>query len=362
MGSLFDYLDWRGDIRFSDIAPNEVDGLIFSLLSYIDFEGIVPDTYERNGISLPDATRQYLRRHRGENAYLGVIVPPDIVSLAAKASKSRRFGDVCMCGYVNRVDDGEQKQFCAMTFLLPDNTAFVAFRGTDDTLVGWKENFNMSFLDTVPAQQDAVEYLENMAAALPDPFFVGGYSKGGNLAIFAAVRCQPNLKARLLTAFSYDGPGFSQGFTEGVDYESVRPKLRTIVPDSSVVGMLLEHEETYEVVKSNATGLLQHNGFSWEVLGGKFIHLNTVTGESRLIDSALKDWLDSMTPEEREGFVDNIYETLSAVGAKTLTELSAEKLKLVKAWGSLDPKTRTVLIQCVSLLLRPKPRPQKKAR
>ncbi len=361
MGSLFDYLDWRGDLRFTDTALGEVDGLILSLLSYIDFEGIVPSDYEKS-VTLLDATRQYLRRHRGENAYLGVIVPPDIVSLAAKASKSRRFGDARLCGYVNRVDDGEQKQFCAMTFLLSDNTAFVAFRGTDDTLVGWKENFNMSFMDTVPAQQDAVSYLEEMATTLPHPFSIGGHSKGGNLAIFSAVRCKPNLKERLLTAFSYDGPGFSHGFCEGADYESIRPKLRTIVPDSSVVGMLLEHEETYEVVKSCATGLLQHNGFSWEVLGGKFIHLDTVTGESRLIDAALKNWLDSMSAEEREGFVDNIYETLTAVGAKTLTELNAEKLKLVKAWGSLDPKTRSVLIKCVSLLLRPGSRATKKAK
>lgn len=362
MGSLFDYLDWRGDLRFSEVGLGEVDGLILSLLSYIDFEGIVPSTCGETPVPLLAATRQYLRRHRGENPYLGMIVPPDIVSLAAKASKSRRFGDARLCGYVNRVDSAEQKQFCAMTFLLSDDTAFVAFRGTDDTLVGWKENFNMSFMDTVPAQQDAVAYLEEAAAALPCPFFVGGHSKGGNLAIFSAVRCQPRLKERLLTAFSYDGPGFSHGFCEGVDYESIRPKLRTVVPDSSVVGMLLEHEETYEVVKSNATGLLQHNGFSWEVLGGKFIHLDTVTGESRLIDGALKEWLDSMSPAEREGFVDNVYETLSAVGAKTLTELSAEKLKLVKAWGSLDPKTRSVLIQCISLLLRPKNRTTKKAK
>lgn len=364
MGSLFDYLDWRGDLRFSETGLGEVDGLILSLLSYIDFEGIVPAHHGEGEapVTLLNATRQYLRRNRGKNAYLGVIVPPDIVSLAAKASKSRRFGDMRLCGYVNRVNSEEQKQFCAMTFLLSDGTAFVSFRGTDDTLVGWKENFNMSFLDTVPAQEDAVAYLEQAAQSISAPLYVGGHSKGGNLAVFAAVRCQPNLKERLRTVFNYDGPGFSKGFIEGADYQSIRHKLKTVVPDSSVVGMLLEHEETYEVVKSNATGLLQHNGFSWEVLGGKFIHLNTVTGESRLIDSALKSWLDEMSVEERERVVDSLYETLSAVGAKTLTELNTEKIKLVKAWGSLDPKTRSVLLKCVSLLLRPKPQAVKKAK
>ena len=359
MGTLFDYLAWRGDLPFSETPLGEVDGLILSQLVYIDFEGIVPPSHSAPTVPLLQAIRHYLRRHRGENPYLGKIVPSDIVRLAAVAAKSRRFGGIRLGGYVNRIDHEAETQFCAMTFDLGNGSRFVAFRGTDDTLVGWKENFNMSFLDTVPAQLEAIAYLEEAAAAHVSPMFVGGHSKGGNLSVFGAVRSAPAIRERLLTVFNFDGPGFSSGFISGSDYGSIRHKIRTIVPDSSVVGMLLEHEETYEVVKSNATGLLQHNGFSWEVLGGKFIHLDTVTGESRLVDSALKGWLDEMSVEEREKVVDSIYETLSAVGAKTLTELTAEKVKLVKAWSSLDPQTRSVLIKCISLLLRPSKSPKK---
>ncbi len=352
MASLFDYLDWRGDLRFSETKLNEVDNLILSQICYVDFEGIVPSDPQEKPITLREAARQYLRQHKGEIPYLGKILPPEVVSLMAKAAKSRRFASVKMLGYTNQVDDVSQLQFSAVTFLPDDGMAYIAFRGTDDTLIGWKENFNMSFMQPVPAQLKAVEYVERIAPHLKSDFYLGGHSKGGNLAVYAAVKCDPSLKERIVTVFNNDGPGFNAEFIGGVDYDGIRGKFRTIVPHSSVVGMLLEHEEIYEVVKSNATGLLQHNAFSWEVLGGQFIHLDTITGESRVLDNSLKVWLNGMTAEERETFVDTIYEALAETNAKTLTELSAEKLKLVKIWGTLDSKSRSVLLKCISILLK----------
>lgn len=354
MATLFDYLDWRGDLRFSDNGLGEVDNLILSLFAYVDFDGIVlEEVGSEPPITLRAATREYLRRYKGQTAYLGKIIPPDIVSLLAKAAKTRRFANVGMIGHTNMVETERQIQFSAMTFLLDDGTSYVAFRGTDDTLVGWKENFNMSFMQPVPAQIEAVSYLERLAPHLSGDFYVGGHSKGGNLAIYAAVMCDPAWQTRIRYAYNNDGPGFDRAFVERAEYRSMSGKLCTIVPQSSVVGMLLEHEEHYEVVKSRATGLLQHNAFSWEVLGTSFVHLNTVTQESRLIDRSLKEWMQTMTPEEREHVVDSIFETLSAVGATTLTELTSEKLKLVKAWGSLDPKVRSILLKCISLIILP---------
>lgn len=354
MATLYDYLDWRGDLRFSDNGLNEVDNLILSLFAYVDFDGIISDEVALEPpITLRNATREYLRRYKGQAAYLGKIIPPDIVSLLAKAVKTRRFANIGVLGHTNLVEPERQVQFSAMTFLLDDGTSYIAFRGTDDTLVGWKENFNMSFMQPVPAQSEAVAYLERIAPHLSGDFFVGGHSKGGNLAIYAAVMCSPSWQARIRCAYNNDGPGFDRAFLERSEYRSMSGKLRTVVPQSSVVGMLLEHEEHYEVVKSRATGLLQHNAFSWEVLGTSFVHLNTVTQESRLIDRSLKEWMETITPEERERVVDSIFDTLNSVGATTLTELSSEKLKLVKAWGSLDPKVRSILLKCISLIILP---------
>lgn len=353
MGTLFDYLDWRGDVTFAELGLNEVDNLIFSLISYIDFEGIVPRECAATPVTLKEAARGYLRLHRGEVPYLGKILPPETITLMAKASKTKRFAGCRLMAYVNRVDEETQTQFSALTFLPNNGLPYLAFRGTDDTLVGWKENFNMSFMQPVPAQERAVEYVREVAPYLPGGFYLGGHSKGGNLAVYAAVKMEQSLQKRLIHAFNNDGPGFDHAFVCGADYLDIRERIRTLVPHSSVVGMLLEHEEDYEVVKSNATGLLQHNGFSWEVLGGAFIHLDTVTEESKHLDSALKEWMNTLSAQERAEFVDTFYETLTSTNAKNLTELTAEKIKLVKAWNTLDSKARSIILKCISLLLRP---------
>ncbi len=352
MGTLFDYLDWRGDLSFSNVPINEVDNLIFTQLSYIAFDGIVSEDLQEQSISVRDAVRQYLKRHKGETAYLGKIVPSAILSLAAKAAKSTRYANVKMLAYTNQLDEETQMQFSAVTFLPPNAPAYVSYRGTDDTLIGWKEDFNMSFLQPVPAQREAVAYLEKVAPYLTEKFFVGGHSKGGNLAVYAAVKCSPALQKRILSVYNNDGPGFDRAFIEGVDYQNLRGKIRTIVPESSVVGMLLEHEESYDVIKSHATGLLQHDGCSWEVLGGKFIYLDAITNESKLIDSTLRTWLNGLSMKEREEVVDAVYEVLVATNATTLTELTADKVKLVKAWGNLDPKIKSIVLKCIGIFFK----------
>ncbi|MBQ7384167.1 MAG: DUF2974 domain-containing protein, partial [Clostridia bacterium] len=163
MATVFEYLDWRGDITFGEVGVNEVDSLILSMICYIDFDGIVPEEHGAKSIQLLAAARQYLREHKGEQAYIGAILPPTLVTLLAKAAKTKRFGNVRLCGYVNYVNPETQIQFSALTYLLGDGNIYVAYRGTDDTLVGWKENFNMSFMQPVPAQLEAVRYLESAA-------------------------------------------------------------------------------------------------------------------------------------------------------------------------------------------------------
>lgn len=352
MANILDYIDWRGDLTFEQVPLNEVDNQILCQLCFIDFDGIVPTDLGEPAVTLNAAAKQYLRRHRGEQAYIGAIVPAAIVTLLAKAAKSRRFGKIRLTGYVNHISDEEQVQFSAVTFILDNGESFVAYRGTDDTLVGWKENFNMSFMSPVPAQQEALAYLEALAAARPGVLYTGGHSKGGNLSIYSAVKCSADVKARIKLAYNNDGPGFDRDFVESLEFENMRGKIKTIVPQSSVVGMLLEHEESYEVVKSTQNGLMQHDAFSWEVMGGSFIHLDTVTRESRIIDHTLKQWLNDMTYEQREAFVDTLYETLVSTNAKTLTELNTDKVKIVKAWNGLDAESKNLVMKCLKILFK----------
>lgn len=351
MGTLFDYLDWRGDLRFCDVGLCEVDSLILSLISYLDFDEIVPTESKGGSITYLEAMRAYLKK-KGGKPFLGKFFPKESMSLAVKAAKTRRFAGIRLSHYISETDTDTTKQFAAVTFRISRDKYFVAFRGTDDTLVGWKENFNMSFMLPVPAQIAAAEYFDRVAESINGKFYLGGHSKGGNLAVFAAVKSKESSKEKILTVFSNDGPGFDKDFINGEDYRQVKSLLRTIVPQSSVVGMLLEHEEDYEVIKSTATGLLQHQGHTWEVMGGSFLHLDTVTESSKLIDEKLKAWLGAMTPDEREAFADTIFDTLSATNAKTLTELTSEKVKLVKAWNSLEPSTRSVILKCIAILVK----------
>ncbi len=351
MGTLFEYLEWRGDLRFSEVELCEVDSLILSIISYLDFDGIVPSAGEKGSVTYLEAMRAYLKINKGKPT-LGKFFPPETVALAVRAAKTRRYAGIRLSHYICETDSEEPKQFAAVTFRVTKDKYFVAFRGTDDTLVGWKENFNMSFMLPVPAQIAAEQYFGRVAEDIKGRFYLGGHSKGGNLAVYSAVRADGAVKERIINVFSNDGPGFDKDFIKGKDYAEIKDRIRTIVPQSSVVGMLLEHEENYEVIKSTATGLLQHHGHTWEVMGGSFLHLDTVTEDSKLIDEKLKAWLDAMTPEEREVFVDTVFETLSSTNAKTLTELTTEKVKLVKAWNSLDPSTRSVILKCISILIK----------
>ena len=352
MGNLNDYIEWRGDLRFSEVGLCEVDAMILSIISYMRFDGVVPHTNEDTSITLLEATKRLLNKSRGKKVSLGRLIPPEFVGLTVAAAKCRRFSGIRLMCYENEISEAEEKQFSAVTFKLTRDKYFVAFRGTDDTLTGWKESFNMSFMRPIPAQSEAAEYFAKVAQKYNGSLYLGGHSKGGNLAVYAAAEADDSIKKRIVTIYNNDGPGFDREYVNGENFKGVREKILTIVPQSSVVGMLLEHEEEYEIVKSNASGLFQHDGSTWEVSGGSFVHLDTVTENSKLIDRKLKEWLDGMSVAGRERFVDTVFETLSATNAKTLTELTSDKIKLVKAWGSLDQTTKNFLLKFAAILIK----------
>jgi len=351
MPSVFDYLDWRGDISFADLGLNEVDNLILSTISYIEFTDILPTSHHRT-LQLLTAAKRYLAARKGESAYLGAILPPEIVTLLAKAAKTPRFGTLRLGGYSNIIDTQSQLQFSAVTYHLGNGSIYVSFRGTDDTLVGWKENLNMSFMSPVPAQIEAAKYLELAAQSFDGDIYVGGHSKGGNLAVYAATKVSPEIQARIKTVYNNDGPGFSPEFIRGADYLRITDKIRMLVPQYSVIGLLLEHGTHYEIVKSSQVGLMQHYSLSWELLGGKFIYLNELANESLHIDQTIKGWLADMDVKQREAFVNAVYETLVATNATTLTDINTDKLKLIKAWNTLDEDSRAIVVKTVKLLFK----------
>ena len=305
MAEMFDYLRWRGDIPFSQVHVNNMDSLIFSTLSYIHFDGFVSGEVNAP-LFLRDVARDMLKLPHLKDR---VRVEADAELLEAAAA-TERFGSVGITCYQNTFIPEEETQFAAITFLLGDGTAFLAFRGTDNTLVGWKEDFNMTFQESVPAQRLAQAYTEAFAANSSWPMHLGGHSKGGNLAVYAGAKCSEDVQDRILEVYNHDGPGFTQQMMTDPGYLRIVPKVKTFVPQSSVIGMLLEHEEPYTVIRSKSVGLMQHDPYSWEIMGGDFLHLEELNADSRFLDKTFKSWLAAVDKTERSAFFDAVFDLL----------------------------------------------------
>lgn len=357
MANILDYLEWRGDLTLEVSPFNEVDALLLAELSFINFEGIVPPPEIGRGVRLHDAAGAYFTRNEGREIDMGVLVPDRIPAMFCAMASSRRFGDMLVNAFEEHTDSELEQQFAAVTVELGDGTVYVSFRGTDDTLVGWKEDLNMGFLAEVPSQEQAVRYLNRAARQYAGrKLRVGGHSKGGNLAVYSAVRSVAAVQDRILAVYNNDGPGFMYDLSATAEHQRIAGRILTIVPQSSVVGMLLQHEKNVQVVHSTYEGIMQHDGFSWEVKGTQFVHLDDFSREGKIVDETIDSWASELSARQREALADAIYEVLTATGAQTLSELNEEKLKsavgMLKSYKNLDRETRRALAGAVKLLLR----------
>ena len=339
MATMFDYLKWRGDLTFTQDPPNAVDALIFSTLSYISYGGVV-EADPKTPVSLRDAAEAFFALpDHGER----IRVKNDL-ELLHEAAKTVRFGYTRLTDYRDLLIPEQETQFAAMTFHLDDGSAFLTFRGTDNTLVGWKEDFNMSFQQTVPAQRLALQYVREIAGEYDVPLRLGGHSKGGNLAVFGAARSSPMIQRQILEVYNHDGPGFTDYMMGDPGYLAMVPKIRTFIPESSVIGMLLEHEEPYVVIKSKTISLLQHDPYSWEVLGNAFVTAREISEESRFVDATIKEWFAEMTNQERGRLVDVMFTLLGAGGVENTLEIFHPKnIRTYLKTLSADENMRRVL-------------------
>jgi hypothetical protein len=354
MATIFDYLTWRGDLSFSQSVFNPVDNIIFSQLSYLPFEDIVPGPGEKNGINLSLAMKILLDKSI-EPQFSSFMFKEDPVFIKTLAS-SVRYGNCQLFGYTNLVDTDDEVQFSAICIYIDDDSSLIVFRGTDYSLVGWKEDFNMSFRDVIPAQLEAVGYLEKMARIIKGPFRICGHSKGGNLAIYAAANCQNVIQKRIKEIYSNDAPGFHENVIASEGFKTVKNRINYYVPQSSVIGMLLEHGCDYSVIKSSKIGLLQHELYSWEVTHNDMVYVDKTTSGSRFVDKTLKEWLGSLENEKRERFIEAIYSILTASEAKTLVELETTWVKsigrIILSLGHIDEKTKKFIRETLLELFR----------
>ena len=328
MATIIDYVR-SATQSFAQKPLNRVDSLVFSWVAYMRIPEDVPEACTPEGATLA--------RIGGRPEVLGLVAPlydPKASEELLRAlAESPRYADVVVCRASDEWSREAEKQFSALTLVLPEGVgAYIAYRGTDDTLVGWKENFNMAFQNAVPSQIEATAYLEVVAEALDGPLWVGGHSKGGNLASFAVGTCKGSVRSRVQRCFAHDAPGFTTNLIEASDWANTDELVDRTVPEESIVGLLFDGSKTQlTVVKSTNPGLLQHSPFSWVVEGDDFATARAVSYDTYRTNKRLSAWMAGLALNEREMFVDVLYKIVQSSGEVTLSGLSS-----TLADGSLD--------------------------
>ena len=345
MANLMDYLSWRGDLDMGRDPWNPVDALAMANLCYLDFQEIS----DERGWTLGEACRRHLN------------MPSPVANFDGRyqqfraMAESHRFGGIRMHHFLSLTDEEQGVQFSATCYDLPDGTLCIGFRGTDGTIVGWREDFNMSFQTTVPAQEAAALYLARAAEMDGRPIRLLGHSKGGNLAVYAAAQCLPEVQDRLSEIYTFDGPGMDPEIFESEGYRRISGKIRSFVPQSSIIGMLMDYYPTYTVVTSSASGIAQHDPLTWMVKGRAFETAEKIDSSAEAISDTLHDLLKETNREEREKVVDALFGVLENTRASTFSEMKGEWFRSITgvAQGTWDlpADARKAVGKLVGLLL-----------
>lgn len=362
MPYLLDYLEAKL-ASFEDEPLNPVDSAALTQLCMVRGEDVLPPLEERKSFAglraiLRNVTSRETRPVPIRDMLLAEHFPGMFTGLDPKNIKlnlfalaaSPRFRTMCAHDYLSLFDAEQETQFAAMTFTAKKQFVYVGFRGTDTSLAGWKENFNMAFADAVPAQHQAARYLEAIAAKTTGPLYVGGHSKGGNLAEYAALKASPETQARIERVFIHDGPGFKEGTFSDKDYEPLQGRIHKTIPTESFVGILLESQAPVHVVKSRAKGLDQHSVFSWEVDDAldDFAYAGEMPESTKLMAESLRAWLARFDDREREAVVESVFRAIEASGADDAGDLLSGGSKsiaiLVDALKKAEVSDRDTLI------------------
>ena len=313
-------------------------------------KGFLEEPSERQGVTL-----ESLKEHPDfEKLFADVRYEKPNRALYERMVQGKRFRNLELNYYVNVIEERWETQFSAVTFTLGDGSHYVAYRGTDETIVGWKEDFNMAFLTPVPGQAISVEYLNRVARRFGGPLYVGGHSKGGNLAVYSAMNCNPDIQDRILKIYSMDGPGFRPEVLRECDYGKIADRVVKILPNSSLVGMIFESGMYFQVVKSKTFGLLQHDPYTWLVTGNHLVRADRLYERRQQMDNNLNQWILSLNEQQLRTFVDTLYQVITASQADNLIDFTAEWKKsmngVIAALKEVDEETVEALKEIVGSL------------
>jgi hypothetical protein len=353
MANILDYMDWRGDLSFLQDQFNMIDNLILSKISYIDFEDAVPSYPSSKKVLFKNAVNHVFETHDKEKIVLGLIVPKSIITLTDLAKDKKRFGQIYVSNYVNIIEKKTKTQFSAMVFHLDEDTIYIAFRGTDVTLIGWQENIDMLYTCPVVSQNLAVEYVNKIADFFPEAnIYLGGHSKGGNLANFATIYARSDVQDRIIHCYTNDGQGMDKNYIDMEKYERVKRRIVRIIPELDVVGMFFDFFAGRTIiVKSNAKGFYQHDGFSWQINVTNFELAKELAPKARKMDKALTKIIREVPKEDKIVLGKNVYDFILASQLDTLLDCKKESIRLLKYLNKFSGRSKKLFLQLVSEFL-----------
>ena len=344
MPNILDYLSRRGDLSFKQDGINEVDTIILSRFSYLPFKDIHMDKID----SIENIADKM------KDISLDKFIWKDDKEFIIKLGKTRRYKDLIITDYKEILDLEAEKQFAAVVIWLPKGYKYISFRGTDMSLVGWKEDFNMSFMQNIPSQLEAVNYLNEIGSRYMGKLIVGGHSKGGNLAVYASMFCKERIKKKIVEIINADGPGFDETIINTENCIKILEKVKTYIPQSSIIGRLLEHDEDYEIIHSTQKGLMQHDIYSWQVNATNLVRISNLTTDSQFVNKVVRSWLQNTTPEQRKNFVNIIYDVLITTEAKSVQDFGIDTLKkvttVIKSYKNIDKEKRKEIESMIKLM------------
>lgn len=346
-------IDYTKEIKdtFENKQFNAADSLLLSQLAYLHFDGIVSGLSD---ISSPVPIQEFAVLKNPNTLCHNVRDSKRNRQLLFAFANSPRFCNTKLAFYVNQIDNKAEKQFSAITYLLDDDSAYIAYRGTDATFIGWKEDFNMAFTSPVPSQKEGTAYLNAVADRIPCKLKIGGHSKGGNIAVYSSLKCRRTVQDRITHIFNHDGPGFKSEFFENDSYIRLKNRIHKTMPQSSIIGMLLQNQEEYSVVKSNRVWLMQHDPFSWLIEDDDFQYIPSVTKSALYMNETLNQWVNSLDDQKRELFVNTLFQIIQATNATTFYDLTEDWQKraiaVLDAIKGIDGETKVFIFETIKAL------------
>ncbi len=304
MKDLYDYLKYYGNSSFEELAFNDIDSLILTELTYAKLQEYIPNQ-KNKFITLKEFCKLFLNKYSEKDFKKEDYLFPSSYKLINSLKDCQRFTKAYLYNYINKINN--ETQFGALTIRFPNNLCYVAFEGTDSNIIGWQEDFELIYKFPTISQNLGKEYLNNTINIFDRNIYVGGHSKGGNIAMYAYMYAKQSIKKRIKTVYNFDGPGFLDNIINSSKYQEMTSKLKMFVPEQSIFGMILGHQK-YQVVKSHGIGILQHYGDTWCCFGGKFLTGN-LSKKSQKLEKNLKQYLNEMSEEEKIKFI----ETLSQI-------------------------------------------------